>query len=178
MIGNSLGERVRVRGPEATSSRVASLGISGVSKQPTKDKALRLQRRRQLRRRSTKPEQLLWAVLRKRRLGGLKFRRQHFVGPFIVDFYCNEKELVIELDGDYHVDVENADKRRQQYLENKGLTVIRFSNAAVLEDVDAVAVAISKLIGLPPNPLPHRVAGHAHRHVGKRTAATRRGRGD
>ena len=105
-------------------------------------------RRRELREHSTKPEQLIWAALRNRRVGGLKFRRQHSIGPFIVDFLCKEKDLVIEIDGGYHAYVGEADLRRQRYLETHGFKVIRFTNEDVLEDAEGVVVGIAKQAGV------------------------------
>ena len=103
-------------------------------------------RRRQLRQTSTKPEQLIWALVRNRRLDGLKFRRQESLGPFIVDFICQEKKLILELDGGYHDDVFEADRNRQRFLENEGYRVLRFANDDVLSDVEAVAVAIRRTL--------------------------------
>ena len=76
--------------------------------EPTRDDTT-LQRRRALRRNSTRAERLLWGALRTKRLAGLKFRRQHSIGPFIVDLFCKEKMLVIELDGGYHDYVQEKD---------------------------------------------------------------------
>ena len=103
-----------------------------------------LPHRRELRQRSTEPEQLLWGVLRNRRLGGHKFRRQHSVGAFIVDFVCVEQKLVIELDGGYHDYVAEEDLARQKSLERAGYRVLRFANEDVLADVEAVAIAIGR----------------------------------
>jgi adenine-specific DNA-methyltransferase len=109
-----------------------------------------LDRRRELREQSTKPEQLLWAVLRNRRLNGYKFRRQYSVGNFIVDFVCIERKLVIELDGDYHDHIIDRDLDRQQWLQGAGYKVLRFSNDDVLGDVEAVAVAIARSLDASP----------------------------
>ena len=103
---------------------------------------------RTLRRDSTFPERKLWSVLRNGRLGGLKFRRQYVVGPFIVDFYCATGEIAIELDGMSHVGQAEHDENREEYLKSKGLTVIRFTNDEVLESLDAVATAIARACGL------------------------------
>ena len=116
-----------------------------------------LEHRRELRRRATKLEQLLWWALRNRRQDGLKFRRQHSIGPFIVDFVCLEKKLVVELDGDYHDYVVEKDERRQRYLEAQGFRVIRFLNEEVLDDLEAVALAIVRSARAPsPKPSPPR----------------------
>lgn len=105
----------------------------------------------------------MWAALRNRRLGGIKFRRQYSIGDFIADFVCVEKKLIIEIDGGYHDAVPEKDVRRQRFLEARGYRVIRFWNEDVLDDVDSVVAAIAKAIGVPPHPdpLPHRVAGEA-----------------
>lgn len=113
-----------------------------------------LPHRRELRERSTKAEQLIWAVVRNRRLARLKFRRQHSVGKYIADFACLAQQLIIELDGEYHRDTEEADATRQQFLETAGFKVLRFSNSDVLENVEGVAVAILRAVELPPHPNP------------------------
>lgn len=113
-----------------------------------------MQHRRELRERSTKAEQLLWAVLRDRRLGGLKFRRQYSVGKYIADFACLSPRLIIELDGEYHQETEAADAARQRFLEAEDFQVLRFVNSDVLENVEGVAVAILRALGLPPHPNP------------------------
>lgn len=104
---------------------------------------------RALRARQTQAESLLWQVLRGRRLHGLKFRRQHPIGPYITDFACAEHRLLVEVDGGYHDQIYEQDLARQQQLEAVGWRVIRFSNAEVLDDVDAVAVVILRTLGLP-----------------------------
>ena len=103
---------------------------------------------RDLRARQTKAESLLWSVLRGRRLCGLKFRRQHPIPPFIADFVCIDKQLIIELDGGYHDMIGEADRSRQSLLENRSWTVLRFRNEDLIKDVDAVAIGIAKSLGL------------------------------
>ena len=103
---------------------------------------------RELRVRQTKAESLLWSVLRGRRLCGLKFRRQHPLPPFIADFACVEKRLIVELDGGYHDMIGEADRSRQSLLEANGWTVLRFGNEDVLNDADAVTIGIAKSVGL------------------------------
>ena len=109
-----------------------------------------VRRARKLRERQTKAESILWDVLRAKRLCGLKFRRQHPVGPFIADFACVSKMQIIEIDGGYHDYQYEDDMGRQEFLENQGWSVIRFSNEEVLDDVEAVAIAIAKQLGLEP----------------------------
>jgi very-short-patch-repair endonuclease len=105
---------------------------------------------RQLRRNATYPEIHLWNHIRGSRLAKLKFRRQHSIGPFIVDFYCHEQQLVIELDGDSHNGRAPYDASREAYLRNEGLKVIRFGNDDVLDDVEAVLRAILLACGRNP----------------------------
>ena len=107
-----------------------------------------LEHARQLRRESTIPERLLWSRLRDRRLAGLKFRRQHQIAPFIVDFCCPAQMLVVELDGLSHVGRGAADDARTKRLAAKGYRVLRVTNDDVLSDVDAVAQYIGREMGL------------------------------
>ena len=94
---------------------------------------------RRLRKELTPAERTLWQILRKRRLDGAFFRRQHPVGPYIVDFICTKSNLVIEIDGDTHVGQEAADAERTRWLqEQKRYQVIRFTNRDVLECTQAV----------------------------------------
>ena len=90
----------------------------------------------------TQAEQLLWQKLRARRLCGLKFRRQHPLGPYIVDFYCSEKRLVIEVDGPIHNNLEKKDNERAQMLEQHNYQVIRFTNEQIQSDLQWVLVEI------------------------------------
>ena len=105
-------------------------------------------RARALRERQTESESLLWDVLRAKRLSGLKFRRQHPIGPFYADFACIAQRLIVEIDGGYHDYQFAEDMSRQRFLEEQGWSVIRFSNEDVIEDVEAVAIAIAKRIGV------------------------------
>ena len=89
-------------------------------------------RARELRKRQTEAESLLWYVLRGRRLCGLKFRRQFPVEPFIADFACVEERLIVEIDGGYHDYTCADDQSRQQRLEQSGWKVLRFTNEDVL----------------------------------------------
>ena len=93
---------------------------------------------RESRHNPTKAEKLLWKYLRDGRLNGLKFRRQHSIGPFIVDFYCAKAKLVIEIGGEIHQYQKEQDSIRQQYLEESGLKVVRFFNSEIIGDIDKV----------------------------------------
>jgi len=105
-----------------------------------KDKA------RALRQNQTDAELALWQLVRGKRVKGLKFRRQHPIPPFIVDFVCTEKKLIIELDGGQHAEAIDYDKKRTTFLESKSYTVIRCWNNEVLTNIDGVYEAILKHI--------------------------------
>jgi very-short-patch-repair endonuclease len=101
-------------------------------------------RARHLRRTATPAEKKLWAKLRDRRLAGLKFRRQEPIGNRIVDFYCDEARLVVELDGSGHTyeGARASDLAREQELQSIGIRVIRFFNSAIFDNLDGVLNAI------------------------------------
>jgi len=101
-----------------------------------------------LRKQATHPEKLLWSILSGRQLAGLKFRRQHPIEPFIVDFYCAEAKLVIELDGESHNGRESYDAERSKLLANLGLNVMRITNDEVLTNLDGVAEGILRVVRL------------------------------
>lgn len=96
----------------------------------------------ELRQPQTPAESKLWARLRDRRLGGFKFRRQHPLGCFVVDFYCAVRRLVVEIDGDSHAEQVEHDAARTEWLEEHGCRVIRFTNREVCNQLDAVLEAI------------------------------------
>jgi len=116
--------------------------------QPEEDPKTPRDRARRLRREMTGPERALWQVLRGRRLGGVKFRRQVPVGPYIVDFICFEHRLIIEVDGDSHIGQADADGRRAAWLSRQGFEVARFTNDDVLGATEAVADEIARRVGL------------------------------
>jgi very-short-patch-repair endonuclease len=99
---------------------------------------------RNLRARQTRAEEILWARLRDRRLAGLKFRRQHPVGPFVADFCCPDRHLVIELDGAVHLSPSQRqhDAEREALLTAAGYTILRFPNSAVHDDLAGVLATI------------------------------------
>ena len=102
------------------------------------------ERARELRRQQTPAEARLWAHLRGKQLHGLKFRRQHPLGRFIVDFYCPSRTLAVELDGHSHAEQEDYDRARTEWLESQGNRVIRFTNREVQESLPAVLEAIEE----------------------------------
>jgi very-short-patch-repair endonuclease len=106
---------------------------------------------REMRRAPTPAEDALWRRLRGRGVAGLRFRRQHFIDRFIVDFYCQSARLVIEVDGPVHDQQTEYDATRTEFLESLGLRVMRFSNDDVLTRMQSVLEAI---IGAAQNPHP------------------------
>ena len=104
-------------------------------------------RARELRKRMTEAEKLLWKRIRNRQIKNIKFRRQHPIDIFIADFYSHEIKLVIELDGGIHNKPENIekDKIRTTHLELLGVKVIRFTNKEVFQNIEAVIAKIEYL---------------------------------
>lgn len=101
--------------------------------------------RRKLRHSLTPAEASLWRVLKGRQVYGLKFRRQHSVGPYILDFYCPELKLAIELDGESHAMREEYDERRTDYLfRMAGIMVLRFENRVVFENLEQIIAEIGE----------------------------------
>ena len=98
------------------------------------------QRRQTLRNNSTSAEVALWQILKGKQLNGSKFRRQHSVGNYILDFYCPEFKLAVELDGQGHFEEEQIlkDKEREKFLNEFGIKVIRIENKNVFENTDQV----------------------------------------
>lgn len=110
-----------------------------------------LKRAKQLRRKMTPQERLLWSRLRNRQLGNFKFRKQQPLGPFIADFVCQQVKLVIEADGSQHNDSCN-DARRDRWMEEQGYTVLRFWNNEVNENLEGVLEAILNILSRDPSP--------------------------
>ena len=101
-------------------------------------------RSRRLRRNETDAERAIWRLLRNRQFAKSKFRRQHPIGPYVVDFYCHDRRLVIEIDGGQHT--AERDRKRSQFLEKRGLTVLRFWNNEVLGNIDGVGELILRAL--------------------------------
>lgn len=106
-----------------------------------------LERQRQLRREPSEPEKRLWQHLRGRQVAGLKFRRQVWLGTFIVDFFCAEARLIVEVDGETHVDPDARayDARRTALIEAEGYRVRRFWNNDVMQNIEGVVATIGEV---------------------------------
>jgi very-short-patch-repair endonuclease len=107
---------------------------------------------RQMRNEPTAAEDALWQRLRGRQLAGYKFHRQHSIDRFIVDFYCASAALVIEVDGDVHVQQVEDDQEREELLNRLGFRFIRFSNKQVLTDIDQLLQIVHAALAGTPSP--------------------------
>ena len=106
---------------------------------PTNRATPKMQRRAaELRRNQTEAEARLWAYLRAHRVNGVHFRRQHTIGNFIVDFCAPRKKLIIEVDGGQHLEQEEYDADRTNFLESQGYTVLRFWNNEIMKEIEGV----------------------------------------
>ncbi|MBC7830939.1 MAG: endonuclease domain-containing protein [Hyphomicrobium sp.] len=127
------------------------------------------ERARALRRAPTEGEQILWQLLRKRQIAGHRFRRQVRIGPFIADFACLERRVIIEVDGSSHETAERRqrDIARDQWLDAHRFRVLRLADGEVLEDQEAAIARICKFLGVDPQAdcttptptLPHQGGG-------------------
>jgi very-short-patch-repair endonuclease len=101
--------------------------------------------RRNLRANSTEAEQVLWQVLRNSKLG-IKFKRQHSIGNYIVDFYCASQRIIIEADGGIHLrpDQIEKDQHRDENLRDMDFKILRFTNDQILDDIELVKAEILK----------------------------------
>jgi len=125
-------------------SEASRVGVTPQSKfNRTKIKTARA---RQLRRNSTDVEAILWSRLRGERFDGVSFRRQHPAGPYILDFYCAQLALVVELDGGQHNEKAQQvrDQERSNWLQMRGITVLRFWNNQVIENLGGVLERIKE----------------------------------
>jgi very-short-patch-repair endonuclease len=106
---------------------------------------------RQLRARMTDAERKLWFALKDRRFAAFKFRRQVPVGPYIADFLCFEKRLIVEVDGGQHAD-SVSDAERDNWLAQNEFQLLRFWNSDVLQNLEGVLTSLSKLLDRAPHP--------------------------
>jgi very-short-patch-repair endonuclease len=104
-----------------------------------------------MRREPTRSEQLLWSALRNRQLAGRKFRRQHPVGRFVLDFYCPEARLAVEVDGPVHLGKRQADEERQRILEAQHIRLVRIPAALVEDDLPAALGMIQDALTAVPS---------------------------
>ena len=107
---------------------------------------------RSLRKNLTEAESQLWKLLRRKQFLGFRFRRQAPVGPYIADFLCYEKRLVIELDGSHHLEHQFYDQQRTLFLRDEGFDVLRFWNHQVFLETECVIQMIALRLGVHPLP--------------------------
>ncbi|MCX8051232.1 MAG: DUF559 domain-containing protein, partial [Chlorobi bacterium] len=130
---------------------------------------------RSLRKTATDAESLLWRLLRNRGIEGAKFRRQHPIPPYVLDFYCHELKLAIEVDGGQHNEAQQRkrDEERTAFLESRGIRVLRFWNREVLHETEGVLQAIyqaiverrQEVLPSPPAPLPQGEGDYLPAHL-------------
>lgn len=113
----------------------------------------RLEVRKGLRKNQTPEEIILWAKLRDNQTG-YKWKRQVSIGPYIADFYCWKKLLVIELDGSQHLDNKEYDKEREEYFLETGIRTVRFWNNEVNTNIEGVMKSINTEVEKQPHPSP------------------------
>ena len=111
-----------------------------------------VERARDLRRKMTLPEVVLWQAVRARRLDDIRFRRQHPVGPYILDFYCEDARLAVEVDGSGHEHPDQArhDARRTEWLNLHGVAVYRIAARDVLSNLEGVLTSLKHRVRNPP----------------------------
>ena len=120
---------------------------------------------RELRHDPSRAERICWELIRAHRMEGIKFRRQHPIGPYFADFACSSKGLIIEIDGDHHADQVEADARRTAVMESLGWRVVRFAANEVVQNPEGIWAAIQSLIddgALPPLPASPPSGGEEH----------------
>jgi very-short-patch-repair endonuclease len=133
--------------------------------EPVHNRSTMKERRRDLRTHGTPGEGALWLRLQRRQAGGLRFRRQHSVGPYVLDFYCPEVRLAVEVDGPIHDDPLRAayDAARTAYLEDHRIRVLRVTNEQVLVHGEEVVAAIVEAAGPSVTVATQPPERHAHR---------------
>lgn len=108
------------------------------------------ERARSFRKSMTAAEQRLWYFLRDRRLGGYKFVREYVIGPYIADFVCRNRKVIVEVDGGQHTEAIVYDQQRTDFLQNNGYTVLRVWNDEVFINMEGIATAILDLLENAP----------------------------
>ena len=112
-------------------------------------KALRV---RELRYDGSRAERICWELVRAHRVQGLKFRRQHPIGPYFADFACPSRKLIIEIDGDFHADQAEEDMRRTAMMEREGSRVVRLAAAEVVQNPEGIWASIDALLSESSRP--------------------------
>jgi very-short-patch-repair endonuclease len=131
-----------------------------------RSQALNRSRAREMRREPVATEELFWAEVRNRKLGGYKFKRQFLIDPYIVDFVCLERRLIVELDGALHKDRTVYDAARDTFLRGEDYRVLRFPNEEVTGGIGTVLSTILHELGAPsPQPSPPQKRGRGRRIV-------------
>lgn len=118
-------------------------------KRPPGQEPLKFQRG--LRHNPTEQEKKLWSALRNRQVVDAKFRKQTWLGGYLVDFFCAEAQLVVEVDGDTHAHQRKYDEQRTLGLESEGFRVIRFCNDDVMRNLEGVVASIREALGPSPS---------------------------
>ena len=115
------------------------------------NKRSQITKRKLLRKNAPHPEHILWQAIRNRKANGQKFKRQFSIDKYVVDFYCPELRLVIEIDGGYHVkeSVKEYDFERQRFIESLGINLLRFSDKEILNNLEGVLNKIKALTSSP-----------------------------
>jgi very-short-patch-repair endonuclease len=134
------------------------------------------ERARELRRDPSRAERICWELIPAHRMEGIKFRRQHPIGPYFADFACASKGLVIEIDGDHHADQVEADARRTAVMQSQGWKVVRFGANEVVQNPEGIWSAIQLLIseGAPPPLLTSPPSGGEEHEGGVGSVGARR----
>ena len=113
-------------------------------RQPNPDKLI--QRAKEMRKDPTPSEREMWTWLRKKRFCGKRFRRQQPIGPFIADYYCSEARLIVELDGESHMEKARSDDSRTRWLQQQGFMVLRISDVEVFNNLSSVLEIIERTV--------------------------------
>jgi very-short-patch-repair endonuclease len=131
---------------------------------------------RELRREPSRAERICWELIRAHRMEGIKFRRQHPIGPYFADFACVSLKFVIEIDGDHHADQVERDARRTAVMESLGWRVVRFAANEVVQNREGIWTAIQSLIddsALPPLLASPPSGGEEYERTGEMDGARR-----
>jgi very-short-patch-repair endonuclease len=136
---------------------------SAINMQRVFNRSNEKRKRKALRKTMPEAEVILWSKIQKRQVAGFRFRRQYSIGSFVVDYYCGEKKLSIEVDGDSHYQpgAEEHDKKRQNWIEQYGIRFLRFTNDEVRKNLYGVLEAIEEAVKGDPLPPKRRRASRS-----------------